>query len=83
MQQQSLFTLQMVSGVKKGLSAYMMWMASPTHFNQEDGGGKFLQNCYMVEEYRINSDMSIDLQKHSGLKAFLRLINEDYVQKIT
>jgi hypothetical protein len=26
--QQSLFTLQMVSGVKKGLSAYMMWMAS-------------------------------------------------------
>jgi hypothetical protein len=29
----------------------------PTHFNQEDGGGRFLQNCYVVEEYRISSDM--------------------------
>jgi hypothetical protein len=55
----------------------------PTHFNREDGGSKFLQNCYMVEEYRINSDMSIDLQKHSGQNAFLHLINEDYVKKTT
>jgi hypothetical protein len=25
----------------------------PTHFSREDGGSKFLQHCYMVEEYRI------------------------------
>jgi hypothetical protein len=31
------------------------------------------------EEYMINSDMSIDPQKHSGLKAFLHLISEDYI----